>query len=185
MVSYSEVQRFWESYNKTEECFPINPCKKPYICPAGETCIELDNDDDDSTLKCVDLSCPEDYTMNEDRVCIKNKGINDDRALAISKKLLGLPLKEMGRGLTFSIYRFNQTGCPGGDEVDFKIENRPQKCQKKHQKETKKFILVDQSVSHDLLLHQWDGIGQEFIIKLDISCKRKKMHTYRVHVFVI
>ena len=171
--------------NKTEKCFPINKCKGGHTCPTGETCIELD--DDDSTVQCVNLNCPEGYGVrNEDGACTKNEGVNDDRALAFSKRLLLLPISYV-EGLELrTIYYFNRTDCPTGDEVAFKIVNKTPKLMKKYGVKKRNFMLAHQSASHDLLLANIAvEREQEFIVEMSIACNRTKLHTYELHVFVI
>ena len=205
IVSYSE-KPYDEKDRKKEECFVVNQCKGRETCPAGETCIELQ--DDDSTAQCVDLSCPEGYEVrNEDGVCIKKEGVNDGRALAISKRLLLLPLSYVKADKTFpafgklrTLYRFNKTDCPNDDEISFKIENTSQKYMKKFQVKKNQFHLVRQRASHNLLLVQIDPdwnfgypflVGgkiereQEFVLEMNISCKGKNLHAYKLHVFVV
>ena len=175
---------------KKEECFEINQCKGSNICPLGETCVDLKNGD--STASCVDLSCPEDYELrNEDGVCTKREGINDDRALAITKRLLRFPFNYVKIDVqapkrAITIYRFNRTGCPRGDEVEFKLENIEPKFMKKYEIKKESLRILHQKASHDLMFAGWSlKREQEFKVELTISCKRKKMQIYILHVFLV
>ena len=59
---------FWRQnvvIEKEEECFQIAECEERDSCAEQESCVDLKNNE---PSKCLDLNCPEDYQMDEDRV---------------------------------------------------------------------------------------------------------------------
>lgn len=79
-----------------------------------------------------------------------------------------------------------ECGCETGS-VWLEQEKRCQfidKCEYLHMHAA--YALVDQRASHNLLLLSTQvKREQEFIVELNIACKRKQLHTYKVHVFVV
>lgn len=169
----------------SEECLQVNNCKERNMCPANMTCVDLK--DGDSTIVCLNLSCPQDYQLrNEDGVCIK-ENISDDRALAISKRLIRLPFQYLQEEPTdFVIYRFNLTDCPGRERVEFELENIEQKFMKKYAVKKRSLKILHQKMSYVLLL-SYTRIKreQEFRTKVNVFCKGKKVQTYELFVFVV
>ena len=159
------------------KCISENECKQD-ICP-NETCIHLRN----GSSACVNLKCPFDYDENSDeKVCYKKDTVKDARPLAISKRVLILPLNHLKENKTRTIYRFKQPEQLDG--VEFGIELSTLNSGKFSVDETY-FRLLNQQLSHNLLVVRPIEKVQDFIIEMNVSYKKKKLHTSTLYVFVV
>ena len=170
---------------ETEKCFPINECeerKERQICPPGETCIDLKNG---QPAQCVDLTCPEDYGK-ADGVCTKRDEVRDRRPLAISKRVIRWPLSALNSKETKTLYRIQQPneGLEKG-ELEFEIVI-DQLTHGENAVDASYFKLVDQKVSHNLLIVKPVLEEQHFILDVNVVYnKRKILHQSRLYVFVV
>lgn len=164
---------------ENEKCLLVNECKERDICAEGETCIDLKNG---QPASCVNLSCPEGYEKN-DGVCLKKESVVDTRALAISKRVIRLPLGGMNGTETKTIYRFNKPDDLG-DGVEFKIEIS-NLTKGKYAVDESHFKLIDQKLSYNLLAIKPFEQEQQFNIEMNVVYKRKVLHTSRLFVFVV
>ena len=167
---------------QTEKCFPIDECKEREICSQHETCIDLKNG---KKASCVDLTCPEDYEVSkEDSLCLKRDSFKDSRPLAISKRVIRLPLSGMNSSETKTIYRFNQIDNLGEDKVEFKMEIiNP--TYGELAVDSSHFQMIDQKLSRNLLLVKPIQKEQQFDVNVNVIYKGKILHQSQLYVFIV